>query len=731
MAPNGNESRLYSDALALVGDSERAASIYGMAYSPGFLEYTGDWTANPAEFDLDANGEIGLDHVLAYMRRNDFAVGDFLADEVKDLENAMPGMGVGDIGELAEVIGERLVSAGDVTLTRESLVRSGLYTADEAARVMSSPGILRGVTSMMRRIMAYVAANRPMSRKDYRFLSAIPANPDLTVYEEGYDALGKRRTRNWMEVDQDISRVVAGIKDRQAFDAAFMDVPYDDITERYSNDRAFADRMYERYSGMTRMPVVDPSGTPMTDSMVDSTVPYLRVTPSLDSLRKKVGEIIDMEDDAIGDSEDLYRRVMDMADDAADLGIDISPLISVDELTVEGEAFRDLMVSFDLMLSSMRRGQGAVDLSFLSEMDAIAGLGNQQVETTYPGVGDDVVFSRTGSISPVEMFSRGFLYVGRNRYVRVNDEGTVDELYEAMAEAAKADNTSLPGPIVGDVTPSTDNAAIIDRIKRYVMGHVSSSNTERMVLTRLALGLSPDPAVEGVSVRDELSRYVESLDRREDMASGVMELRRAQIRERIKNSDLYNNVLRFLRFGPDYTISLTHSDPETRRRIEMSLPDGKVRRTLRNYAMMADESTMRDLFFLEDSDRDDTNVGFRRWLYANHPDLLREPAGPATEVDGDTIRVMGSYDDFIARDSSLYEKVGESVDGSYYRMVTPLRYSDAAAFSDNLIPRITEQPTHSDTATISDVNPSPSYEMLDNRYTSGNGRLMEELTCRT
>ena len=728
-APNGKESKLFLDALKLTGDRDRAASLYGMAYSPGFKEVVGDWEAMPTEYPLDSNGEIGLDYVLDYMRYKDYLPGDLTREEVRDLGGAMSSMGVKDVDGLMDVVNGNMLVSGDIRITREGLESSGLYTVGEIDRIMSSPALQSSIASVLRRLSAYVSKRSPMSARDYHYLSADPVVDDLLVYGDGYDALGKRRRMNSLEVDHEIAKVVAGISDRKAFDAAFMGIGYGSLVDRYSNDKGFADRMYERYSGMTRTPVVDSFGNPVTDAVSEATIPYLRVTPAIGTLRTEAREIIDMDDEALVDTDDIASRLSRMAEEAADMGVDLTSLVYEGVPTVEGEALRDLMVSLDVFLSSVENREGQMDRSFLDELDTISGTGNQVMDAVKGDYGDNAVMARTGTLTPGAAYDRGLLKVGRNLYMRVNPEDTAEEMYDAMSEASRSGARILPEGVLPDNVGSMDIADIRDRIRRYVMGFVSSANTERMVLAKLAFGLSPALPRETVNMDREFRRYVASLRRGNDLMSDVMELRRIQIREKAKGSDLYRNVLRFLRFGPDYTITLTNDDPVTLRNIELSLPEGKVRDTLYDYAMIANDSSMSGLFYLDGNGMNNASVGFRRSLYANHPGLLNEPTGSVERMDDDVVLIKGSFDNFVARDNYLMEKVGESSDGSYYTSMGLLRYSDAAVFEDN-VPPITEGlTTFSDTRPMSSISDSPTYELINNAYTRDNAKLMEDLTC--
>lgn len=64
IAPNGQPSRLFSNALEIVGDPEKALLVWAMAYTPRFKMKYGDWEKDASRLSVDENGEPTVDVVM-------------------------------------------------------------------------------------------------------------------------------------------------------------------------------------------------------------------------------------------------------------------------------------------------------------------------------------------------------------------------------------------------------------------------------------------------------------------------------------------------------------------------------------------------------------------------------------------------------------------------------------------------------------------------------------------
>lgn len=726
LAPNNQPSGLYQRAMEVLGDQKQALSVWGTAYSLDFVSFFGDWMSIPSEYDLDSNGEPRYDDVMSFIKQKNYAVGNFMSDEVKDINNTITSLGVDNINDLNDMIVSNFLSGSDIFINRYNLERSGMYDADEIDNIMTNRSEYERVRDMMRRIVDFMSEG-DLNEKDTYFLSSeSDLGDDYMIYEDAYDSLGKRRVLNPMEVRDTIMRAVGGISDRREFDQAFASVPYPSLALRYQEDQDYADRMYDMYRTMTRMEIRDEYGNMITDSYSRNIIPYISMPKDIKGLRDKVGEIINMDD--FKDVKNVAGRLYDIAMDLADMGVDISEAISDEMVISRPEDIRDLMASLDVMLSSIQAGNSVYD-SFISDLDRITGKGNPiyEVQDTY-STGDRMVYVRSGNTSPSDMYDRGMLYMGRNTYHNTSPITDTDQAYEMLANTGIERPSYLPAGVVPQGASRSDIGVVKDNIKKLVMDNISSSNTESMILARLIYQHPVTPNVDDVDIDREFKRYIARREKSRDFIKSCALLRRTQIKERLKKSDLYNNVLRFLDFNGFYNVSLNHHDRRTLKDIEMSLPDGQVRDLLFDVAIESGDSSMRNLFYLDSQDRM-MDAGFYRYLYQRNPGLLREVNGGVEARPDGSFLARGRYDDFVSSQSGLYEKIGETVDGAIYRFVDNLIYSDPSSYQENMVRRMGDVTVRSDDNRLSRIEDNPSSSKIINEYTANTNKLMRDFSC--
>lgn len=725
LAPNGNESRLYRDAMAVVGDQTKAASVWGTAYSEPFLSYFGDWRKNKTEYDLDENGEPRYEDVINYIKRNSYAAGTFMPGEVMDINNALTSTGIPDIKVLGRRMSDTLFVNGDIFLNDETLKASRLYTNEEMARILSDPDVRDKVRDMIRRVVDYSGSVSEMNDRDSYFLSTDELLSD-PVYADGYDAMGKRKVVSPAEIRMVMRDRLGGIKDRDEFDLAFSALPYPSLVDRYQSDLNYADEIYDQYSPMTRMRVVDTYGNDLQDPH-RKVLGFFHYSPQqVDSVRNEISGIIDMDEDLLSDIKGLYDKVRSVAMMAADIGIDISDVVNESLLMAKKDQLPELMASFDIALSSFNESD---IMSFVNDLYMFTGKDSTLTKVTdiVTDIDAPIVYAMSGTESPATAFANGLLRIGRDIYHKTTGDVDIDSLYGSLADLAMADPRALPyGSIPEGVS---DRDAIVSSLRSFVISQTSSTNTEAMILSKIAYGYDIKETYEKPDVDRELKRYTAKTGRNDDMVALADFIRTAYIKEKIKGSGLYNDALKFLEFTGYRVIRLNTDDPMVLKGIEMSLPEGRLRDSLYDYAMNSVDSSMRDLFYLDNGMAVRDDIKFRRRLYQMYPGLLREVNGGFDRMPGSAFMARGRFDNFVTSESGVYEKVGETTEGGIYRFVDNLIYSNP----DNVYSYISSKSdlsnTHSDTHTLSAVTDIGSLEKEVNEYTRNNRSLMDVHSC--
>ncbi len=111
LAPNGKDSILYKDALALQGDAEKALRMWAKAYTPSFINRFGNWQAEESFIKLDKNGEPLLEYIDRARFRFDFVgsleqpVMDLFTEDMVQKQKAQIGQNI--VTRLADKMSEK------------------------------------------------------------------------------------------------------------------------------------------------------------------------------------------------------------------------------------------------------------------------------------------------------------------------------------------------------------------------------------------------------------------------------------------------------------------------------------------------------------------------------------------------------------------------------------------------------------------------------------------------
>ena len=161
VSPNGEESRLYRNALAAVGGSEDALGLWATAYTPGFKSYYGDWE-NPSKtdmFNLDENGEPLIYDVLKYYEKENSIFGNFIDSEVNDIRNFLYTSNMSSIHDLVGVIDSYFITSGGISVNETSLRNSDIYTEYEIQRIIGNPSISSEVRNMLDKVYSFYTSD--------------------------------------------------------------------------------------------------------------------------------------------------------------------------------------------------------------------------------------------------------------------------------------------------------------------------------------------------------------------------------------------------------------------------------------------------------------------------------------------------------------------------------------------------------------------------------------------
>ena len=680
-APNGNPSILYRDALRVAGNPEAASDIWSVAYTKGYADYIGMKVQDIAsEANVDENGEPLLNDVMDYLSVKSSVSGNYTKEEMADVNDFITSSGFKSLDNLYDRM-SMLYDGGLIVFTKERLVSSGIWSEAEAERIMNDPVISFQAKESIRRFMDYYSS--PEESQGYYMADV---SPDVRVPTDEYTSFGTRKMLDPAVVSNGMKESLAGITDRTAFDTAVNSLPYQEIIERYNEDAGYAESVYSRYSSLSRIPMVDSSGNPV------SGISYgfrTFVRPAGRSEFEKADKTMD--DLLMTDSEkwnaepdEIISKLKELEMYAAGMGMDISGLSDM-----YGSGTREEIIPFlsDLMVFS-RRIQ-TTDFSeydkdaFLSSRERLFGPESQdyRIEALSENLrGLDLVYMISGIPSDVAFRDMGLLSVNGHPgvYQRVDNGVSKDDIYELLYRA-ETDKDARVGIIPSGALKSvTDKDGIstsrlmdpknkenvIRDIASYVRSRMLPGDTEQMAAYRVAFRHPDSESGNASDIRRSLDRYLEG-GRSVNTYSLESDIYYGLLKMKASDMEAYEDVFGGVGFYPSTGISLRHSDAGTLRMMDLAMEDG-LRDNFKKYALNSKDPSLFDMFYLKRRDMGEADEGFYREYYQDNPGALPESRGHANKVSDRITGIAGEFSNFVRIGNSVYEKMGEYEAGSLY-----------------------------------------------------------------
>lgn len=683
-APNGEPSSLYENAKRLLGDAQKALMVWAKAYTPGFLSHYGYWrNPKPGEFyNTDQNGEPMVDDVIAYMKANTYISEPFANTDVMDLQNTFLSSGISDIRSFGNTIYGNFYINGNIVINETNLRRSGIYSEEEINRILSDQSIANNLAISMRKVVDYMNNENNSQKEEYYFSNDNVYGPVIGISGK-FNQFGKQEVYNPAELYEAMRYAVGGIQDRSSFDNAFesLSESYPELVDRYRNDAEFASQIFDEFSTMTSVPVVTiENGNVVyrrskTLSKIEN---FYHPNPAkIEKAREVIGGLIMNLNN--GDTKSIMKGIRDMEEAATWFGIDMIGISKAYENRGDSvlPLIEDVALDLDILLS--RRGDVEYAQGLASSIDAVMGDSTARRVMKLPAnmAGGNIVYMES-PLSDSEMFESYYLLrVGENLYHKLYKDGNVDKIYESVSELATIKPSSLPaaaypksyfknGILDVNKVKNGNPVEIVESMRRYVLSNTDSDNNEEMVAIRIALGYGVRPASRRIDEQREFNRY---MNRRGDhqSESAPMDLYNGYLANKLRNTDLYNNVYKYLDFDNGTSVKLRLTDPYSMKSVDL-FSRGKLRDTLFDYSMISNDPSLSDLFYLENQDLMYAGEDFKHYLYTAHPELLPEfKSRESISEIGEALSIEGTYEGFVKIDGNIYMKIGEWSNGSIYQ----------------------------------------------------------------
>lgn len=693
-AINGEESKLYKDALRLLGSEEDALNVWATAYTPEFKSYYGYWDSG-FESDapnVDTNGEPFLDDVMAYLKKDSSIVYPMAGRDIREMQSVMASTGISNIRSLQERLSEAFYRNGRYIINEANLRSSGLYTESEIIHLVGSEearGKLRDFIQMINDTIDYL----PNQEKEDYYLSNKNNFPRYAIAPDGtYNSAGKSNIYPPSILYKEIRNLAIGaesVGDVTSRLYALSD-KYPSFYNRLINDDSVAMEILSDVRGLKKVSAVELDENGNVVEKPSKRVDKLRGFSSvnLKALSDTRTMFFDfMLTDNWEDVESVTEKLKEIEKKAVEFGIDV---IGIAEAYRTGqnrnsEDYLNLTAALDDFIFGIHHMDMSADRELSTRIDKI--LGKEEagavVKTDTLGSAGQVFFMENSPLSDKEMYEdKGYLHIGNGIYHKVGRIGNLSEMYNSMAELIKYGSPSfkLPlkaypekaivnGAVSQDKLGNMEVGEIADSIRKYTLSSSSVDSTEEMELSKILFGTKDFASKEeNVDIQRAFTRYTNTKNEAID-ENIPQDLYKEYLENKLNDTELYHSLYQYLDFKEDGSMTLISSDAGTLLSIDSSA-EGKTREKLMEYALSSNDKNLFNLFFMPNESMHMINDVFYHYLYTRNPSALKELKNGKIRKEGDVLLIDDVYDSFVKVKGVVYSKVNEGNEGSFYKEIS-------------------------------------------------------------
>lgn len=661
----GKTSTLYRDAFSLMKDEGRALSVWAVAYTSDFI-HKYRWNISGVEPELHV--------VLDYIQRNKTGRFQMPTHSVEALTSLMSDSGY-DTTRIKKILSENFASDGDVVVTKDRMIKSGIYSIEESENEDSYDMIRDTIKSILN------------SKVEDVFFIA-DSKPQYAIPDESgeVDALGRRRMVRGDVVYQELLTSLIGVKDESGIASALGSFKYPAFSELYYSDENIRREVRRLVSGIDG-DIVSVQRIEGSVDSYDDWVSTINIAPntSMDRVNKTLSDALDGLNGF--KSLDVYMAVRRSEVELAKHGIDIVGLsdymLSVPSARVSG------ILSKILSFTTNTNGILGDELFLVYKEMSELRRGDKKKKAIVSQTTHKNLFASDSTMSPREAFEKGFIRVGRSdssgMYVRksmVDKESIYSIFYNNTNAYKRIVDMYRWGVGLKEVfnkysNRSDDESLSFDLFKedldRALLSESSYDIPEGLILESILMSIDPKQSMYNVQKKESDLSKLYSLVGTDllmeyssiDVDFALRTVKRKMLLDGANRSEMYSKFWSHVSIGEN-SLSI---DREGISNINLvSDDDLNQLRVLAARLPNTSNETMRALSHGQESTSDISNTKeFKRSIYHNNPGLIENSyRGNTTKVYGGFTLAINEYSDYIRIDDAVYEKVSENDDGGVY-----------------------------------------------------------------
>ena len=657
----GNPSTLYAAAYALTGNEEKALDIWSVAQTQDYKTINGENQTEPS-----------LQNVLKYINRYNSQNKKLSPADIDELTNNSLSLPLNYIEEIYSAT-EEMFPNGVFTLSEATLNRSGLYSPAEIQAVLNTPSAQQKIKQTVDKIRAEVSVNDNIETPTL----AIYETPELISVQDTTELIGvgKFMQLNPFLIDKELKQKVGGIKNREDFETA-LDTANEAITEKYYSNTEYADKLFETYSSMERMPLLEDGEEGLTNTLQNNIKAFTQQALVIGQDSKQIRNIIDLLQSTpklvwTNSGIEIEDMLLRLEDYATDLGIDIIGISEQEFSYEEGQVF--LSTLYDLVsLAESGNVNDSIIEQFADQYNTVFQSNISPVvtakEMNAANKGRNLVVVDSVK-SEQELFDQNSLLKVNEEsvYQRVNKQEDIEGLYDYVTNLIQFNPTVVERTaLYPSAYDSTDRFSIKKAqeasredikadLRRYVQ---QQPHSEELTLYKIAFG---HPVVFPTQEK-EIRNQMVSVNYEYLTGDFISDFARVYLQEKLKGSKMFEKVYSHFGFNTKGII-LKDTDPYSKQEINTLTPQ---RATIRQYAAISKDAQLNSLFPVINQAQEMSP----RVFYLNNPEQLKQKTLQyELSEDGQYLATQNMQDDFINVNGRIWEKVNTAKNITVYEQL--------------------------------------------------------------
>lgn len=718
--PNGVDSSLYKDALAITKDAEKALNIWATAYTDSYKNSYGEWVEEPS-----------LSQVMDFIN----------IDSKEDKLSTEEALSILNTSQLLGIQPEQLYfnlkntffnSNNQLVVDAERLRNSGLYTEDEIIDLLQFPSLRAGLIDTLAKMKNSFAEETFTTNID---LSEYP----LIIKTGEKNKLGKNIIIPPTEVENYIIKNLKSLEEIDSLDRT-------DIKDALTTPeaKAYVKSLLDTYQ---TVPVYTVKGGILDVKSNNELAVTLLETVTVNEDKVDFSEatvfIRDIpQDDWYSRGEEVVSLLKDIEWEAAQIGLDIVGLADSYSFKSKEEVVGFLELIDDFNVSTEELIVDEVDiLDLATEINDYFGNNDSmatKIISPNKFKGRDLAVIE-GPVDENYVYRvGGFIKLFNNVYERVEPIGDFETVLENVYQSVRSNPELLPREAYssfGLVKGNIDFKSIYDlnnkdlvkasirsfsgRMIKDIPGEISEDlDTSKEVALLKALHGSQ----ETVRPYKDLSIINKSITGNKEylVTDFVSDFYKQLLTNKVEETDLWNNALKYFQINNN-GIDIDVSD-EVKEQIKLSLiNDQQLYDALVNYSLISKNDNLDFLRDIIETPSFDT-IENRRDFAVNFPETVKKIDKEYTRMSDNTLVVNNSHEEFIKLNDGIYELTDYENGVSVYsklRTVTNPQY-----FVFNVSSPLYED---IDLQSFKDDSPTVTYK---NKFNSTQVKAIEQgITC--